>query len=52
MLVISTPLQTIVECLKQATTGELPPNSNKGQSFIFDPKVLELHCMAYRELFH
>lgn len=29
---------TIIECLKYATTGELPPNS-KGGAFIHDPKV-------------
>ena len=31
--------QTIIECLKQACTGELPPNTRSGQSFIHDPKV-------------
>lgn len=31
--------QTIIECLKQATTGELPPNTRSGQSFIHDPRV-------------
>ncbi|KAL9644966.1 hypothetical protein ABK040_004459 [Willaertia magna] len=31
---------TIIECLKCATTGELPPNSDRGKSFIHDPKVL------------
>ncbi|DBB04466.1 hypothetical protein WJX77_008210 [Trebouxia sp. C0004] len=30
---------TIIECLKQACTGELPPNTRNGQSFIHDPKV-------------
>ena len=30
--------QTIIECLKYATTGELPPNS-KGGAFIHDPKL-------------
>ncbi|GBF92537.1 DNA repair protein [Raphidocelis subcapitata] len=30
---------TIIECLKQACTGELPPNTKSGQSFIHDPKV-------------
>ncbi len=30
--------QTIIECLKYATTGELPPNT-KGGAFIHDPKV-------------
>ena len=31
--------QTIIECLRQATTGELPPNCKSGQSFIQDPKI-------------
>lgn len=30
---------TIIECLKQACTGALPPNTRSGQSFIHDPKV-------------
>jgi recombinational DNA repair ATPase RecF len=30
---------TIIECLKAATTGELPPNSQRGQYFVNDPKV-------------
>lgn len=29
---------TIIECLKYATTGELPPNSKSG-AFIHDPNV-------------
>ena len=29
---------TIIECLKYATTGELPPNS-RGGAFIHDPKI-------------
>ncbi|KAH8906023.1 hypothetical protein BR93DRAFT_928626 [Coniochaeta sp. PMI_546] len=29
---------TVIECLKYATTGELPPNS-KGGAFIHDPKL-------------
>lgn len=36
-------MQTIIECLKQATTGELPPNTRSGQSFIHDPKASH-HC--------
>jgi hypothetical protein len=32
-------LQTIIEALKMATTGELPPHARNGQSFIHDPKV-------------
>ena len=31
--------QTIIECLKHAVTGEWPPNSHAGKSFIHDPKV-------------
>lgn len=31
-------LQTIIECLKYATSGELPPGS-KGGAFVHDPKV-------------
>lgn len=31
--------QTIIECLKQVTTGELPPNTRSGQAFIHDPRV-------------
>ena len=30
---------TIIECLKYATTGELPPNSTKGGAFINDPAL-------------
>ena len=37
-------LQTIIECLKQACTGELPPNTRSGQSFIHDPKVCKQAC--------
>jgi DNA repair protein RAD50 len=33
-------LQTIIESLKYATTGVLPPNSHSGQAFIHDPQVL------------
>jgi len=33
------PLQTIIECLKQACTGELPPNCRSGHTFIHDPKI-------------
>jgi DNA repair protein RAD50 len=32
-------MQTVIECLKQACTGELPPNTRNGQSFVHDPKV-------------
>lgn len=32
---------TIIECLKQVTTGLLPPNCRNGQSFIHDPKARE-----------
>ncbi|KAK3355628.1 LOW QUALITY PROTEIN: hypothetical protein B0H65DRAFT_505507 [Neurospora tetraspora] len=30
---------TIIECLKYATTGELPPNSKVGGAFIHDPNL-------------
>ncbi|KAI9682225.1 MAG: DNA repair protein rad50 [Caeruleum heppii] len=30
---------TIIECLKYATTGDLPPNSKSGGAFIHDPKL-------------
>ncbi|KAI9817150.1 MAG: DNA repair protein rad50 [Pycnora praestabilis] len=30
---------TIIECLKYATTGDLPPNSKTGGAFIHDPKL-------------
>lgn len=29
---------TLIECLKYATTGQLPPNS-KGGAFVYDPKA-------------
>lgn len=31
--------QTVIECLKMATTGELPPSARAGQAFIHDPKA-------------
>ncbi|CEM06880.1 unnamed protein product [Vitrella brassicaformis CCMP3155] len=30
---------TLIESLKMITSGELPPNANKGQTFIHDPKL-------------
>jgi len=30
---------TIIEALKYATTGEFPPDSNKGKSFVHDPNL-------------
>lgn len=33
-------MQTIIECLKQACTGELPPNvGGNGRNWVMDPKV-------------
>lgn len=32
------PEQTIIECLKYATTGDMPPNT-KGGAFVHDPSV-------------
>lgn len=46
--------QTIIECLKYATSGELPPGS-KGGAFVHDPKVswwrLEPLCCPSVSLF-
>jgi DNA repair protein RAD50 len=43
--------QTIIECLKYATTGELPPNSKTGGAFIHDPKLVgEKEMMAQVKL--
>ena len=36
--IIYFPVQTIIECLRYVTTGDLPPNS-KGGAFVCDPKV-------------
>mmetsp|Transcript_21623 Transcript_21623/g.40067 ORF Transcript_21623/g.40067 Transcript_21623/m.40067 type:complete len:1328 (-) Transcript_21623:167-4150(-) len=33
---------TIIECLKMAATGGLPPNSKNGHGFIHDPQVAHL----------
>ncbi|KAG6368501.1 hypothetical protein INS49_002710 [Diaporthe citri] len=30
---------TIIECLKYATTGQLPPNSKNGAAFVYDPEL-------------
>eukprot|EP01051_Picozoa_sp_SAG22_P024244 SAG22_NODE_6637_length_828_cov_1.348422_1_plen_168_part_10 len=30
---------TIIECIKMALTGQLPPDADKGKNFIHDPKV-------------
>ena len=50
---LSTP-QTIIECLKYATTGDLPPGS-KGGAFVHDPTVRfasssSLHSVHYSGL--
>ncbi|BFZ64098.1 DNA repair protein rad50 [Saitoella coloradoensis] len=42
---------TIIECLKYATTGDLPPNATKGGAFIHDPKMCgEKEVMAQVKL--
>lgn len=42
---------TIIECIKYALTGELPPGSNKGQSFVHDPKIFnEFSCKGQVKL--
>ena len=35
--------QTIIECLKYATTGLLPPNTKQNGAFIHDPKVTQYY---------
>lgn len=40
--------QTIIECLKYAATGELPPGAKTGAAFIHDPKVCLL-CLRLDE---
>ena len=32
-------LKTIIECLKYATTGDMPPNCRSGQAFIHDTRI-------------
>lgn len=32
---------TIIECLKLMTAGIYPPGSDKGKSFLMDPKLLK-----------
>ncbi|KAH8402366.1 hypothetical protein KR009_011576 [Drosophila setifemur] len=34
---------TIIECLKYALTGECPPGSDRGKSFVHDPKIFGLN---------
>jgi len=43
-------MQTIIECLKYITTGELPPGAKTGGAFIHDPRVPNLCCpfLTYR----
>ena len=35
---IAVSRQTVIEALKFATTGLLPPNSAQGKTFVHDPK--------------
>jgi DNA repair protein RAD50 len=30
---------TVIECLKYALTGETPPGSNAGKTFVHDPAI-------------
>ncbi|XP_016990537.1 DNA repair protein RAD50 [Drosophila rhopaloa] len=34
---------TVIECLKYALTGECPPGSDRGKSFVHDPKIFGLN---------
>ena len=38
VIVYLVTLQTIIECLKYTTTGDMPPNS-KGGAFVHDPDI-------------
>lgn len=42
---------TIIECLKYALSGDLPPGAKQGHSFVHDPKIsrkLEVsHCVLF-----
>ncbi|KAK0093742.1 hypothetical protein PV326_012764 [Microctonus aethiopoides] len=39
---------TIIECLRYASTGEFPPGSEKGKSFIHDPMLKRSHAVHVR----
>jgi DNA repair protein RAD50 len=39
---------TIIECLKLSCTGELPPNSRSGHTFVHDPKVRHTRGFSVR----
>ena len=50
---MSCALQTIIECLKMATTGDLPPNCRSGQAFVNDPNIhgtAEVRCGEVRAI--
>ena len=38
-------LQTIIECLRYMTTGDKPPGSKTGDTFVHDPKASELNYL-------
>ena len=40
-------MQTIIESLKYATTGEMPAGTGKGQNFIHDPKLTTKKMVNY-----
>uniref|UniRef100_A0A1B0GH32 Putative dna repair protein n=1 Tax=Lutzomyia longipalpis TaxID=7200 RepID=A0A1B0GH32_LUTLO len=42
---------TIIECLKYALTGEVPPGSDRGAGFVHDPKIHQFkECMGQVKL--
>jgi DNA repair protein RAD50 len=42
---------TVIECLKYALTGEVPPGSGRGQSFVHDPKIYQsVECLGQVKL--
>lgn len=41
---------TIIECLRFIATGEFPPNSDRGKSFIHDPMLKKMKSIKIRGL--
>jgi hypothetical protein len=46
LLMVYVRMQTIIECLRAASTGELPPSCKQGAAFIHDPQV------GYHQIIH
>lgn len=39
---------TVIECLRYITTGEFPPGSDRGKSFIHDPMLKKIKSVKIR----